>query len=75
MDPICRVHFERWHAEKVKERYHFLTIIGITTGEGSECMGKLVLMHLALDKSLSLLFMDLSGLTGRRVMDDVSKIL
>ena len=51
------------------------TIIGITTGEGSECMGKLVLMHSALDKSLSLLFKNLSGLTGRRVLDDISRIL
>ena len=51
------------------------TIIGITTGEGSNCMVRLVLMHSALAKSLSLPFMNLSELTGRRVMDDVSKIL
>ena len=25
MDPMSRVHFERWHAEKVKERYHVQT--------------------------------------------------
>ena len=47
----------------------------ITIGEGSNCMVRLVLMHSALDKPLSLPFMNLSELTGKRVMDEISKIL